>query len=290
MEWHDMKEDIRADLLARGLKEPRRRLTSLDSLEQLLGEVWPGFLTDPAILQEIGKQAVSKELARLKKTGKLNGAEESVLNQIFERLAQMSMNSLAYRHSGELHSKSAVFQPPLTSSPGCGMTNIKLGLPPVIREGSTILIVGTLPGDDSIQLGRYYANVSNHFWKILSAVYGETIEDDYLRRLEFLHSKGLALWDVLKNAERPGSSDSGIENEVCNDFPALLTAFPGLRAIVFNGGEARRLFRRHVKKSRRDAVRILLNEITLPSTSSAPGAHVLSFEDKVARWQALRTL
>jgi hypoxanthine-DNA glycosylase len=170
------------------------------------------------------------------------------------------------------------------------MTNFKVGLPPVIREGSTILIVGTLPGDNSIQLGQYYANISNHFWKILSAVYGETIENDYLRRLEFLHSKGLALWDVLKSAERPGSSDSGIENEVSNDFSALLTAFPGLRAIVFNGGEARRLFRRHVKKSRSDAASILLREVTLPSTSSTPGTHVLSFEDKVGRWKALRSL
>ena len=87
VEWHDMKEDIRADLLARGLKEPRLRLAALDSLERLLSGAWPGFLTNPAVLKSIGKQAVSKEVALLKKTGKLNDAEESVLNEIFERLA-----------------------------------------------------------------------------------------------------------------------------------------------------------------------------------------------------------
>ena len=126
----------------------------------------------------------------------------------------------------------------------------KIGLPPIIGEKSRILILGTMPGDDSLRLQQYYAHRDNQFWKILAEVYGEAIGAEYSERVGFLHRKRLALWDVLRSAEGPGSVDSGIKNEVANDFTTIFPAYTELKAIVFNGGKAQTLFRRHVERSR----------------------------------------
>jgi hypoxanthine-DNA glycosylase len=167
----------------------------------------------------------------------------------------------------------------------------KIGLPPIIGERSRILILGTMPGDDSLRLQQYYAHSANQFWKILAEVYGEAIGADYLQRLEFLHRRRLALWDVLRSAECAGSLDSSIKKGVANDFASLLLTYTGLKAIVFNGGSAQRLFRRHVETSQQPAVAAAsLRKIVLPSTSSMQGRNVLPFEQKVVRWKLLATL
>src|ERR1039458_2650932 len=98
-----------------------------------------------------------------------------------------------------------------------------------------------MPGDDSLRLQQYYAHRDNQFWKILAEVYGEAIGADYSQRVEFLHRRRLALWDVLRSAERRGSSDSGIKNGVANDFASILLTYTGLKAIIFNGGKAQML-------------------------------------------------
>ena len=290
MGWYEIKSAIRADLLARGLKQPRLRLNALDRLEKLLARLLPNFLSNPKILLDVGKEAVSKELAGLKETGSLNGAEKSVLNQIFERLAEASGHSSVARQSGELHPPATAIQRPPTRNAGGDRKNVKLGLPPVIGESSRILILGTMPGDDSLRLQQYYAHGNNQFWKILTEVYGEAVGADYSQRLEFLHRRGLALWDVLRSAERAGSLDSGIRNEVANDFAGLLMIYTGLKAIVFNGGKAQTFFRRHVEKAQGSVASSSLRKVVLPSTSPTPGRNVLSFEAKVIRWSSLPTL
>jgi hypothetical protein len=66
MEWSDIKNTIRDDLLGRNLREPRIRLQTLDRLEALLGRAYPTFLRDPHVLRRVGKGEVSRELSRLK--------------------------------------------------------------------------------------------------------------------------------------------------------------------------------------------------------------------------------
>jgi double-stranded uracil-DNA glycosylase len=122
----------------------------------------------------------------------------------------------------------------------------KAGLSPVIAVCSKILVLGTMPGDDLLRLQQYYAQQENQFWKILSQVYDEAIGPQYSQRLEFLHRRGLAIWDVLRSADRLGSLDSAIKNGVPNDFASLLRTYTNLKFIAFNGGMAQKLFRRHV--------------------------------------------
>jgi hypoxanthine-DNA glycosylase len=290
MTWREIKDSIRADLLARGLKEPRIRLSALDRLEKLLGDIWPNFLSNPEILLSVGKEVVSKELARRKEIGSLNSAEKSVLNMIFARLAEASVHSSVSRESGELYPPATASHRRATVNVSDEGTNLKIGLPPIINEDSRILILGTMPGDDSLRLKQYYANINNQFWKILSKVYEEVVEAEYPQRLEFLHRRGLALWDVLRCAERAGSLDSAIKNEVINDFAGLLRIHTSLKAIVFNGGKAQTLFLRYVERSQPTVASASLRKIVLPSTSPTPGKNVLSFEEKVVRWASLTTL
>ena len=290
MGWSEIKEAVRADLLARGLKEPRLRLSALDRLDKLLAERFPDCSSNPRLLLDVGKETVSKELARFKETGNLISAEKSVLNQIFERLAGTSLHSSGARQAGDLHPPATASRRPSIAHAEREGTNVKRGLPPVIGEGSRILILGTLPGDASLRLQEYYAHGNNQFWRILSEVYGEAFGAYYSLRLEFLHRRALALWDVLRSAEREGSLDSAIKNGVANDFAGLLRAHTGLKVIVFNGSKGQSLFRRYVERAQAPADNTILRQLVLPSTSPAPGRNLLPFTGKVDRWRLLASL
>lgn len=163
----------------------------------------------------------------------------------------------------------------------------KSSLEAVIDSQSRVLILGTLPGDESLRLRQYYADPDNQFWKILERVYDETIGTFYAEKLKFLRDKALALWDVLQRAERPGSLDRHIRHGVANHFGKLFEQYPELRRVVFNGSKAQDLFRRLALKGLQiDSIRPL-DLVGLPSTSGTPGRHVPAFDGKVARWKAV---
>lgn len=161
---------------------------------------------------------------------------------------------------------------------------MKEGLAPIVDVNSTHLILGTMPGRGSLKFQRYYAHGANQFWQILETVYGETIPNHYERRVEFLLHHGIALWDVLRSADREGSLDSAIKNELANDFAGLFERFPRLRSIGLHGTTAAKLFRRHIAFQRGVPIGDLQCTV-LPSTSSTPGRYVKSFEEKMTCWR-----
>ena len=135
---------------------------------------------------------MQESIARHKKTGRLNGAEKSVLNEIFERLPEASPHHSGATQSGDHLAQATARRRLPAVKAGREGPNVKLGLRPVIQESSRILILGTMPGDDSLRLQQYYAHANNQFWKILGEVYGESVEGDYSRQVGFLHLHGLA--------------------------------------------------------------------------------------------------
>ena len=44
-------------------------------------------------------------------------------------------------------------------------------LPPIIDESSEILILGTMPGKESLRSKEYYAAPNNSFWKIMKRLF-----------------------------------------------------------------------------------------------------------------------
>lgn len=121
-----------------------------------------------------------------------------------------------------------------------------------------ILILGTMPGKESLRLQQYYANRSNRFWKIIAKAADKPLPEDYSKRLKLLDQLHIALWDVFASAERKGSLDSNIKNGEQNDVQSLINSNPSIKKILFNGGKA-------YKK----ALDYGCLNVEMPSTSSA---------------------
>lgn len=152
--------------------------------------------------------------------------------------------------------------------------------PPVADAGTSLLILGSLPGAASLAAGRYYAHPRNHFWRLMEIVIGKALEPlDYEARLAALQGSGVGLWDTVAAARRPGSLDADIRLEAASDLRALVTQLPQLRAIGFNGGTAARIGRRELGEPG------LLHLIDLPSSSPA---FTRAFAEKARAWQKLR--
>lgn len=165
-------------------------------------------------------------------------------------------------------------------------TAAKSGLAPVVDAGSRILVLGTLPGDESLRQRQYYAHPRNHFWPLLEHAFGGSVGTTYQQRLQYLRTHAVALWDVLESAHRSGSGDAAIKDAVPNDFASLFGDYPSLRCVAFNGGRAEALWRKHVGP-RQDVPHRTLTTVRLPSSSPTPGKNVLPLEEKKKRWRDL---
>jgi hypoxanthine-DNA glycosylase len=163
---------------------------------------------------------------------------------------------------------------------GLILAGVKRSFPPVVDARARILVLGTLPGEESLRRGEYYAHPRNLFWPILFALFGAVPVADYRAKLDFLAARRIALWDVVAAGERTASADASIRGEVANAIDALLDAHPRIGAVAFNGSGAQRLYDRHFAR------RANLAYLALPSTSPANAR--LGFAQKLARWQAVR--
>src|SRR5690242_8832058 len=139
----------------------------------------------------------------------------------------------------------------------------KRSFPPVLDNRARVLVLGTLPGEESLRRGEYYAHPRNLFWPIVFALFGRTPAADYADRLEFLAAHRIAVWDVCEIGEREASADSTIRRERPNAIDRLLEEHPAIAAVAFNGTGARRLYDKHFPR------RAALAYLALPSTSPA---------------------
>jgi hypoxanthine-DNA glycosylase len=156
----------------------------------------------------------------------------------------------------------------------------KRSFPPIVDAQACMLVLGTLPGEESLRRGEYYAHPRNLFWPVIFALFGEPPALNYAQRLAFLTAHRIAVWDVCEMGEREASADSTIRMERPNAIGRLLDQHPRIRAVAFNGTGARRLHDRHFQR------RAGLTYLALPSTS--PAHATIDFSAKLARWTVLR--
>ena len=155
--------------------------------------------------------------------------------------------------------------------------------PPVIREDTRLLVLGSLPGRASLAAGRYYAHPRNLFWRLIGAAIGRELAAlDYEERLAALLDAGVGLWDTVASAERPGSLDANIRLHEASDLSALAAGLPALRAIAFNGATAAKIGRKELGETPG------LTLLDLPSSSPAYAS--LSYDRKLAAWTKLSAL
>jgi hypoxanthine-DNA glycosylase len=155
----------------------------------------------------------------------------------------------------------------------------KKALHPLVDNSSRILILGTMPGDQSIAKQQYYGNKGNHFWKIIFTIFEETYNVSYEDRKNLLKKHKIALWNVLASCIREGSSDSKITSEVVNDFVDFHKQYPNIRHVFFESKSAAKFYTKYSTSQKGISYHIL------PSTSGLNAG--TSFIQKVEMWKIL---
>ena len=151
------------------------------------------------------------------------------------------------------------------------------GLPPVLGRGTTVLVLGSFPGEASLAARQYYAHPRNQFWPLVAASIGAPLAPmSYRARLRELRAHGVGLWDVIVSCRRQGSLDGAIRAAVHGEISRVQRAAPGLALVCFNGKTAARAL-----PAWREA-----GYATLELPSSSP-AYTLAFAKKLAAWQAI---
>ena len=158
--------------------------------------------------------------------------------------------------------------------------------PPLAGSAAHTLILGSMPGRESLRKQQYYAHPRNAFWPIVTELLALPEDVDYARRAKAFTAHGLALWDVLESCERPGSLDSAIQPDsiVVNDFPGFFARHPRIRRVFFNGSAAQQLFMRHVHPQL-PAPFAALPLQRLPSTSPAHAG--MRLPAKLEAWRVI---
>ncbi|MCL1631427.1 DNA-deoxyinosine glycosylase [Sporolactobacillus sp. CPB3-1] len=164
------------------------------------------------------------------------------------------------------------------------MTEFIFSMPKVIGSNARVLILGSMPGQESLAKQQYYANPRNQFWRIIYALFDQPTDPAYDQKIEFLKKHRIALWDSVHCCTRKGSLDSAIRDERANDIPGLLAAYPSIRAIAFNGSKAFAVFQRYFKSSVPPNVAL----IKMPSTSPTPSRYPKTQAEKIQEWSQMK--
>lgn len=174
--------------------------------------------------------------------------------------------------------------------------------PPICGDNPQILILGTMPGEESLKEGKYYCSSRNSFWKMIAAIFNNGKDfANYKEKTDCLTHNHIALWDVYASCSRSGSLDKNIADAVPNDIAQFLEEHSAIQRIVTNGKKAQSTLLKFLKKhssirciviNGRNAHSVLLepqkaciNIIIATSTSNA-NTHQ-HFEQKVAEWRAV---
>lgn len=155
----------------------------------------------------------------------------------------------------------------------------KTAFPPIVDHNSRILLLGTMPSEESLRKQEYYGHKSNQFWKIIFSLYNKPLSLNYRERVALLLEKGIALWDVLQSCEGEGSADSNIRNEEANDFGHLFAEHPQIKHIFFTSRKAEEFYKKYVGLKKN------ITYATLPSPSTAYAS--MTFIQKLERWQSI---
>lgn len=157
----------------------------------------------------------------------------------------------------------------------------KKSFDPISNSDTTILILGTMPGDKSLELGEYYGHSRNRFWKIISTITDNDLPMTYTDKKALLLKTKIGIWDVARKANRKGSLDSAIEDEEPNDLDNFIAKHKNLKVIGFNGTKSQVLFDKYFHRKSD------LKYISLPSTS--PANTGIDFDSICKLWRQILT-
>ncbi|WP_165040865.1 DNA-deoxyinosine glycosylase [Dysgonomonas sp. ZJ709] len=155
----------------------------------------------------------------------------------------------------------------------------KIAFPPIVDSNSRILLLGTMPSEESLRKQEYYGHKSNQFWKILFTLFAQPFSIDYKERVALLIENRIALWDVLCSCEGQGSADTNIKNGQPNNFALFLSAHPHITHIFFTSKKAEEFYRKYIGFDNNKVY------LTLPSPSPANAGTPLV--QKIEKWKVI---
>ena len=169
--------------------------------------------------------------------------------------------------------------------------------PPIVPKAPRILILGTMPGGESLRLQQYYAFKRNHFWPMIYRLLGSSEDpwqQSYEERIEFVKKHNIALWDVYAACIRKkGSLDQSIEQGIPNDISPLLKANPSITAIFFNGSKSAKGFKDYsdslvISEPQYSEILNRISLVKLPSSSPIPTKNCRSISEKYKYWVPIK--
>ena len=136
------------------------------------------------------------------------------------------------------------------------------------RPDSEYLILGSFPSVKSREMNFYYGHPQNRFWRILAAVFHDTVPSaaDTDEKKVFLIRNRIALYDVIDSCSIIGSSDSSIRDVVPTELSPILEGSRIGNRIFVNGGTAYRLYMKYLLPETG------IEPVKLPSSSAANAA------------------
>lgn len=161
------------------------------------------------------------------------------------------------------------------------------GFAPIASGEPNILILGSMPSEESLRQQQYYGHARNAFWPIMAELFGADGKLDYLQRKQMLIDNGIALWDVLKSCQRRGSLDANISMDsiILNDFANFFDQYRTIGRVIFNGGMAESVYRKYILSTLPGRFGTLEYR-RLPSTS--PACASLTFKEKLEAWRLVK--
>lgn len=155
----------------------------------------------------------------------------------------------------------------------------KIAFDPIVNKDCKVLILGTMPSEESLRKQERYGHKSNQFWRIIFTLFGEELPDSYKEKSDFLIKKNIAIWDVLESCEGKGSLDSSIKNEKPNNFKKFFKEYPQIEYVFFTSKKAEEFYKKYVGFDTKKKF------TTLPSPSSANAR--MTLDQKIEEWKIL---
>lgn len=84
--WITIKSALRQDIASRKIKDPKIRLRAIENLEEQLRNHFPQIYSNPIELLNQDQNEFKRRLGQYKPTGSLSGAEQSIINNIYDYL------------------------------------------------------------------------------------------------------------------------------------------------------------------------------------------------------------
>ena|SRR5574344_1306288 len=161
-----------------------------------------------------------------------------------------------------------------------------------------ILVLGTFPGPRTLIKNKdkdagYYLKAGNRFWKILDESLCGDSGDMRQKRENFLKSKKIILWDVLKSADREKKGkDEGKDSDIIeetievNDILGFLQKNTSIKKIIVNGDAEKKsasyffkkFFKDYIKPLKEncdcEGMQNLVQVFFFPSTSASNGKNL----------------